>query len=238
MQHSISNAPPQSHPSITPEYYPAAATRPSIKPFPFPPGMPPTYRPINPPTGPVPLRSPQQVHPPKRPNLRAAATTPSNRNPRTKSQQIEEEAKALEKSFPAQLVLPQDHLTQDPDTTPQSLHAWLEDKKRNIITSERGLVYIASVPEIKGCVSPDIDPNAAQLEVPDINDIADYLSSIHLGLPIKQIGFCVYRDSAARSCRHSKDKRILYIACHIKLLTSKPMANARRQNKEGGRRTR
>ena len=123
---------------------------------------------------------------------RAAACTPSGRNPKKLAASTTSDDPA---TFPAAQILPDDDLALDPSYPPQSLLSWTREKLRNKITPERKTIYVAAPPGVHPDVSfvqkwnePQIPRqmiSGVSLGSLQIEKIVDYLSAFYLGLPVK-----------------------------------------------------
>ncbi|MCJ1333361.1 Archaemetzincin-1 [Thelotrema lepadinum] len=108
-------------------------------------------------------------------------------------------------AFPAPLVLPGDELAYDPKYPPQSYHAWLKEKERNVVKRHEGgrnVVYIVAPPKIEGeleevmndWATPKLPRKKSKASgssprhttsPPKMNDIVDYLAAFYQGVPVK-----------------------------------------------------
>ncbi|KAF7115467.1 hypothetical protein CNMCM5793_002425 [Aspergillus hiratsukae] len=94
--------------------------------------------------------------------------------------------------FPAPLILPGDDLALDPEYPPQSFQAWLDEKDRNDVTSDRRTVYVVAPPDYdkdayfaKAWTSPRVSETQHPLVAPNPQDVVGYLAAFYHGVPVK-----------------------------------------------------
>lgn len=146
------------------------------------------------------------------PEKRAAAATTSGRISRLHLHDVEKI-----NLYPAPVILPGDDLALDPTYPAQSLRAWDRCKDRNPVTSDRGVIYLATPPDISEAIfmQPWCEVENS-VPTPSLEDVQQYLQAFYHGLRVEilkpELRFVAWEQNASKSRKaRSKVASIPYI---------------------------